>query len=229
MPYYINLSILSNNLNNQHKMPKRRKLLSAEARRILSLCEGRLIKEDDIYREETGRPFFPDSDTDFSISHSGDLAAVSLVRGKNLRTGCDVELVRPRPRAKEIAKNFFSIYERNYIEPDGNFDEMRFFQIWTLKECFVKLCGLSVFDIEHTPSFICDEGQFVFKADVASPISFNLYELSGRECYMLATALEGTEIDQPEIRWFSQDSLDCKSIAKIKAAPSPAETVNPKI
>jgi hypothetical protein len=93
----------------------------------------------------------------------------------------------------------------------------------------LKLRGLSVFDMVDAPSFIC--GQFAFDAAVSSPVSFNLYELSGSagELYILATALEGTEIEQPEIRWFSQDSLVCRSIAKIKAAPNPAETVSPKI
>jgi hypothetical protein len=238
MSYYINLSILSNNLNNQHKRIEYRKLLSAEARRILSLCEGRPIGEDDIDRDAAGRPFFSalnvqSRDTDFSISHSGIFAAVSLVRGKNLRTGCDVELVRPRPRAGEIAQEFFSAPERAYIESGGSFDGARFYQIWTLKECFLKLRGLSVLDMAGAPSFVSGEDQcrFAFGASVSSPLSFNLYELSGGAggMYMLAAAVEGTEAEQPEIRWFSQDSLACKSIAKIKAAPSPAETVSPKI
>ncbi|MDR2702070.1 MAG: 4'-phosphopantetheinyl transferase superfamily protein [Spirochaetaceae bacterium] len=242
MSYYLNLSILSNDddnplLNKQDNLRKteHKKRLSAEARHILSRCEGRPIAEEDIAGDTPwGRPFFPGRDTDFSISHSGNLAAVSLVRGKNQRTGCDVELVRPRPRAKEIAEEFFTAPERGYIESQGRFDGTRFFQIWTLKECFLKLRGLSVFDMPNAPSFICDEGQcrgrFFFSVSGAFPISFNLYELSGAgERYILATALEGTEIEQPEIRWFSQGSADCKSIANIKAAPSPAETVRPKI
>jgi hypothetical protein len=236
MLYYLNLSILSNNLNNRHKRVEHRKLLSYEARRILSLCESRPVTDDDIARDASGRPFFPNVDTDFNISHSGNLTAVSLVRGKNLRTGCDVELVRPRSRAREIAEEFFTAPERKYIESGGSFGGTRFYQIWTLKECFLKLRGLSVFDMAGAPSFICGvepevRGTYFFGAATASPISFNLYELldGADERYMLATAVEGAEVDQPEIRWFSQDFLDCKSIAKIKAAPSPAETVRPKI
>jgi len=235
MSYYINLSILSNNLNNQQKRAERRKLLSAEARRILSLCEGRPITEDNIAREAAGRPFFSNidvqcRDTDFNISHSGDLTVVSLVKGKNLRTGCDVELVRPRLRAKEIAEGFFSAPEREYIESHGRFDEARFYRIWTLKECFLKLRGFSVLDMAGVPSFISGEGAYTFGSAGVSPVSFDLYELTGNgdEHYMLATAIEGIE-EQPEIRWFSQDSLVCKSIAKINAAASPAETVRPKI
>jgi len=201
---------LSNKHDNPHKA-ERRKLLSAEARRILSQLEGRPLAQDDIATDAAGRPFFPNRDTDFSISHSGNLAAVSLTAGKNLRTGCDVELVRPRAKAQAIAEDFFTVPERDYIESDGGFDIIRFYQIWTLKECFLKLRRLSVFDMANVPSFISDKdsSQFAFGADSVSPLLFSLYELSGNagERYMLASAIAGTESEQPEIRWFSQEEL----------------------
>jgi phosphopantetheinyl transferase len=216
MSYYLNLSVLSNNLKNIQNT-EHKKRLSAEARRILSQCESRPLTNEDIAREESGRPFLPGTDTDFSISHSGNLAAVSLVRGKGLRTGCDIELVRPRPKAKEIAEDFFTAPEREYIESGGSFDMTRFYQIWTLKECFLKLKGLSVFDMSGVPSFISgDEATgYTFDAAGVSPISFNLYELTGAgdERYIVATAIAGGEERQPEIRWFSQDSL---AVCKIK-------------
>jgi phosphopantetheinyl transferase len=222
MSYYINLSICHGIYNNLHRS-ERQKNLSAEARRILSMSEGRPITEDDIAREQTGRPFFrsregKDPDTDFSVSHSGALTAVSLVRGKNLRTSCDVERVRPRTGAQEIADFFFTAPERDYIASGGRFDETRFYEIWTLKECFLKLRGLSVFDISSTPSFISGT-EPAFDLTGVSPVMFNLYELTGCERYMLAVAIEpqpgGAGIGQPEIRWFSQDFLACKSIANI--------------
>jgi len=219
MSYYLNLSFLSNKLDYLQKA-ENNKRLSAEARRILSQCEGRIITEADIAREASGRPFLPGSDADFSISHSGNLAAVSLVRGKGLRTGCDAELVRPRAKAREIAEEFFAAPEREYIESGGGFDLRRFYQIWTLKECFLKLRGHSVFDMSGVPSFINDEEpgsrgplREHIKIDAAgvSPVLFNLYEFTGNagERYILATAIAGTDEYQPEIRWFSQGSLGC--------------------
>jgi phosphopantetheinyl transferase len=216
MSYYLNLSVLSNNLKIPQNRAERQKLLSAEARRILSFCEGRPITEADIARERGGRPFFPNREvrggnTDFSISHSGALTAVSLVRGNGLRTGCDVEFVRPRSRTREIAEKLFTATEREYIESGGSFDLTRFYQIWTLKECYIKLKGLSVFDMSGVPSFVCGEGSLLNTC--FEQISFNLYELTGAadERYILATAITGGEERQPEIRWFSQDFLaECK-------------------
>jgi phosphopantetheinyl transferase len=247
MVYYLGLSLLSNKHDNPHKAG-RQKLLSAEARRILSQLEGRPLVQDDIARDAAGRPFFPNRDTDFSISHSGALAAVSLVRGKNLRTGCDVELVRPRAGAPAIAEEFFTAPERDYIESGGSFEETRFYQIWTLKECFLKLRGFSVFDMTDAPSFLISKNQprstrrtydsrntanrrfefwyknqlFLRETPCNSVVNIHLYELTGNtgERYMLATAIAGTETEQPEIRWFSQETLDCRSIANINTAPS---------
>jgi phosphopantetheinyl transferase (holo-ACP synthase) len=221
MSYYLNLSVLSNKHDNPRKAARQR-LLSAEARHILSRYKGRPIAEEDIAREAAGRPFFPDNGMDFSISHSGSLAAVSLVNGggKNPRTGCDVELVRPRARALAIAEEFFTAPEREYIESGGSFDITRFYQIWTLKECFLKLRGLSVFNMPGAPSFVFgeDPSQFALGGMAADfgQVSFSLYELSGStdERYILATAIAGAEAKQPEIRWFSHEALDCRCTAK---------------
>ena len=203
----------------------------AEARRILSRFEGRPLDDSDIARDANGRPFLQQQPqvVDFNIAHSGSLAAVSCVKGPNLRTGCDVERIRPRARAKEIADEYFSIQERNYVSPRGKLDETRFFAIWTLKECFLKLRGFSVFDMAVCPSFIGTQDDFVCSTVGTVPVFFYLYELSGDDHYMLSTALEGEEQQPPEITWFSQESLTCKMTAEIKAAVSPAATVRPKM
>jgi len=221
MSYYIGLSILSNG-EKGHK-----KLLSAEARRILSLLEG---GRREIAIDEHGRPFFPGVEVDFNISHCRYIAAVSLVRGEALRTGCDIEMIRPRAMIGEISETYFSAAERDFIFSQDKLSEERFYKIWTLKECFLKLNGLSVFDMFSCPSFISDEGQLSFCAAVSSPLSFRLYELTDEngEHFILASAIEG-EQREPEIQWFSQLSLTCKMTAEINAAPNPADTVRPKI
>jgi hypothetical protein len=239
MEYYIGLSILStiydtgaaHAIGGLRRRGMERQRFRAESRRILSLLEGRLFDEDEMAKEAQGRPFFPSREVDFNIAHSGLLTAVSYVKGNNLRTGCDVERQRPRAGAGKIAEEFYSAPEKGYVFPEGRFNEARFYEIWTLKECFLKLQGLSVFDMAACPSFIGAQGEFAFGAAASSPLLFCLYELSGRmgERYTLAAALEGVDQPPPEIRWFSHLSLACRKTAEINAAASPAETVRPKI
>jgi phosphopantetheinyl transferase (holo-ACP synthase) len=205
---------------------------------------GRSLSESDIMTEENRRPYFSGGREDFNISHSGALTAVSLVTGEKLRTGCDVELVKPRSGIIRIAEEFFSASERDYVlrHEKTQYDETAFFEIWTLKECFLKLYGLSVFDMKKTPSFVSSNGngRFHFALDYAAerPLTFYLYELKGAsdERYILAAAIEGALRLRPEIRWFSQSvpsasltfpTLPARSIAEINAARSPAETVSP--
>ena len=239
--FSIGLSLLSSNMQ---KEPERKELLSAEGRRILSLLTNGPFANNEIAKDENGRPFFPDRRADFNISHSGAVTAVSLVSGGELQTqrihlhtGCDVQIVKGKANTMKIAESFFSSAERDYIfsQDRSKTAELKFFEIWTLKECFLKLRGLSIFDMAKTPSFICSEGQdrgsYVFGAAVLIPLSFYVYELQSDsgERYVLSVAIEGDEQPRPEIRWFSQSFLPVRSIVEIKAAASPAETVSPKI
>ena len=217
-----------------------------EARRIFSLLIDQPIFDNDILTEDSGRPYFPDKDMDFNISHSSDMVAVSLVSGKDLKTGCDIQFVNKpmasnKARLEKIAMQFFSADEVEYIfskdagcEVAGN---TRFFQIWALKECFIKLRGLSVFDMVSIPSFIrndiCNDGSFsfnfAFEQTGELPLQFYLYEIgSPGNQYILALAIEGEPKPQASIQWFSESVFPISSIVEIKAAQSPMETVNPK-
>ena len=198
---------------NQFKRAERNKVLSTEARRILSILAD--SPTDTIATDENGRPFFHDRSMDFSISHSGAAVAVSLVQGENklgarVRTGCDIQLIRHRENLRDITEEIFCTAERDYIlsQDETQFESTRFFRIWTLKECYIKLRGLSVFDMPKVPSFIsCDAtGRFLFTFDAggSSTLSFYLYELEyAGERYMLATVIEGGRGIRPEICMFS--------------------------
>lgn len=197
-------------------------------RRILGLLDEGHSPE--IGTEPGGRPFFTDRHADFSISHSRSMAAVAYSTEKNretgcpLRTGCDIQHVKPLKDFGEIARLQFSPEEQEYIvTADGPEKIDRFYRIWVLKECFLKACGLSVFDMRTAPSFANAGG---LAAEVNEPLNFFLYELGeGSERYMLAAAR--IYCPPPEFRWFS-DPLPFKSIAAIKAVVNPVNTVSPK-
>ena len=199
-------------------------MLKAESRRILRQLSGKAFADSDILTGENGRPYLPGGGQDFNISHSGNISAVSCVKGENLRTGCDIQLVKARANTLKIAGKFFSPAEKKYIlsNTDDTGSTANFFYVWALKECYIKLRGLSVFDIAQIPSFISESEpggfNFSFGMPSSSPLSFFLYELADVQ-YILAAAIEG-ETNKPEIKWFSQGSLPVRSIAEIKANPA---------
>jgi Phosphopantetheinyl transferase len=79
----------------------------------------------------------------FNWSHSGSCAVVAL--GRHLELGIDVEQRRPRPRALEIAKRYFTAAETSSLAalPVGERDEA-FLQLWTAKEAVLKALGRGI-------------------------------------------------------------------------------------
>ena len=229
-PFYVGLSRVSN--------PG---LLHAAGRQVLALLhEGCFPGEGtaEIGTGPDGRPFFTAGNADFSISHSRSMAAVAYSTAPPLRTGCDIQYVKPLKNMAEIARIQFSPEEQAYIAAASGTEQLdRFYRIWVLKECFLKARGLSVFAMGTAPSFATAEG---LSAAVKVPLHFFLYELGGNafkenggaDRYLLAAAREsggpyGLPLP-PEFRWFSE-TLPLRSLAAIKAVHRPVNTVRPKI
>jgi phosphopantetheinyl transferase (holo-ACP synthase) len=219
------------------KSPGSRELHTC-GRRILELLnEG----TEDIETEPGGRPFFTNHHADFSISHSRNMAAVAYWAEKEaetglpLRTGCDIQYVKPMKNWGEIARRYFSPEEQDYIaaDPGEPAPLEKFYRIWVLKECFLKVRGLSVFDMRTAPSFA---GPDCLIKETNVPFDFFLYELGeaafkeNGERYLLAAARKsgGPYGPSPEFRWFSEP-LPLRSIAAIKAVVNPVNTVSPNI
>jgi phosphopantetheinyl transferase len=234
--FYIGLSLLSN----AERSPAH--ILHSEGRRILNELDGLSAPAEhptkfpakEVKIAEGGRPFFADGHADFSISHSASAAAVSWLSSTQGKfcTGCDLQYMRSLKSINEIAEACFSVQEHEYIL-DHPIEKMkRFYQIWVLKEAWLKFKGLSVFKMQQAPSFAVEKAlNFASIGNDAgsssSPLFF-LYELESS--YMLAAAFETQgKITAPLVRWFSQDSLPLKSLAAVKAVVNPAKTVRPKM
>jgi len=103
-----------------------------------------------------GKPFLdapaPGRSLRFSLTHSADLALVAVSLGREV--GVDVEQVRPRVDLEGFAARYFSPRERDALARFPSSDRLRaFFEIWTLKEAYLKACGdglvraLDAFDV----------------------------------------------------------------------------------
>src|SRR5439155_15428011 len=73
-------------------------------------------------------------------SHTHGLVACAVTRGADV--GLDVERIDRGVDARAIAARYFTEAEATFIEsgPDGD-PQLRFAEVWTLKEAFVKAVG----------------------------------------------------------------------------------------
>jgi 4'-phosphopantetheinyl transferase len=79
----------------------------------------------------------------FNWSHSGGKAVIAVARG--IAPGIDIEQVRPRPRAMELAERFFHPDEIKALRAlDVSKREYRFLELWTGKEAVLKALGRGV-------------------------------------------------------------------------------------
>jgi 4'-phosphopantetheinyl transferase len=94
----------------------------------------------DLVLEKTafGKPFLPRSpDLHFNLSHSGDWACCAI---DSMKLGIDVEKMKPIDM--KIADRFFSEREAAGLFSKPEADRLKcFYDIWTLKESYIKAIG----------------------------------------------------------------------------------------
>ena len=131
------------------------------------------IEEPEILRNSHGKPFFKDlNDFHFNISHSHVLQAVAI---GNCEVGVDIEKIR---KADLRVVKRFTQREREYIlEQDC---DMRFFEVWTKKEAYLKYKGIGIkggldsFSVFGIPEKITDFTQDEYIISVCSNKEFKL-------------------------------------------------------
>lgn len=91
----------------------------------------------------TGKPELSsahESSLTFNLSHTAGFAVCAI--GHHRQVGIDVERIREMEDAPAIARRFFSPDEADAIDRLHGRDRMaRFFELWTLKEAYVKGLG----------------------------------------------------------------------------------------
>lgn len=93
-----------------------------------------------------GRPFIENSNEriklSFNISHTEGLVVIAVAEAEEV--GVDVENVR-HPAPIRIAKRFFSQSESDaLLALEADRQSRRFYEIWTLKESYVKAIGIGL-------------------------------------------------------------------------------------
>lgn len=88
---------------------------------------------------EYGKPYLPDGEIRFNISHSGNWALCAV---SSREVGCDIE--RIRPIKIKTARIFADEEYADILSREGEDQQAVFYRYWTLKECFIKVTGLGL-------------------------------------------------------------------------------------
>lgn len=128
-----------------------------------------------------GKPTLNGGNLEFNISHSGEW--VTVIVGQH-PVGIDVEQIHPIKM--DIARRFFSEQEYADLLMKEKEEQIKyFFDLWTLKESYMKACGKGFAIPLNSISFSLDNGKWLFKDKHSSRQAyFKHYELD--KMYKLA-------------------------------------------
>ena len=127
---------------------------------------------------------------DVSWSHSGDGLLVAL--GAGIEVGVDLERLRPRPRALELAQRFFHAAEAAWLAglPEGVRD-IAFIRLWCAKEAVLKAHGRGLAFGLHKLAFAQRDGALALVAcdsALGAPADWQLREFIPQPGYRAALA-----------------------------------------
>lgn len=134
-----------NILRYKHKSDQNRTLWAEIlARHVIAKKTNQNIESIRIFRTSNGKPYIaPEYNLEFSISHSGIYAALSIGEKAN---GVDIE--RLNRANHEISEHFFTHEEKMLLE-NLNEEEFarKFLCYWTLKESYAKCTGIELMNV----------------------------------------------------------------------------------
>lgn len=173
---------LSEHLNAITNQGKRKASWSAWRLLECALMEAHVPRVPKVAFLDGGKPCFLESDLYFSISHSGNLCAVSL---SDCLTGVDVERVRKTYSPALIRRTLSPAEEACF---DGDFT-----RLWCRKESMAKLTGVG---LTAYPMYLDTvQARYVFSES-------ELCDLSGNEYRICAAFEEGDE----RVKWLHMDT-----------------------
>jgi 4'-phosphopantetheinyl transferase len=127
---------------------------------------------------------------DVSWSHSGDQLLLAL--GEGVAVGADLERMRPRPRALELAQRFFAAGETAWLQAQPDADRAAaFVRLWCAKEAVLKAHGRGIaFGLHRFRIGETDGAMRLLEADPALGAigDWQLHEFSPQPGYHAALA-----------------------------------------
>jgi len=143
---------------------------------------------------EHGRPELADPlhrSLQFNWSHSGDAALITVARG--VAPGIDLERLRPRTHAMQLAQRFFHPEEVAALAAlQASEQERAFLQLWTSKEAVLKAMGRGIaFGLDRLHLAVAPAPARVIWLDGDDPAQWQLHPLPAGASHVASLAWRG--------------------------------------
>lgn len=167
------------------------------SRKIISQKVQIPVKEISFKKTEKGKPYLELHEVEFNLSHSGDWVVFAISQKE---VGIDVEKIKKINY--RIAERFFSKDEFSVLnEKTGKEKQAYFFDLWTLKESYLKLIGTGLTRSLDSFSVIQSKNEFKLKeksSDHPEQVNFIQYEID-RDYKLSVCSYEETFSKKTEI------------------------------
>jgi 4'-phosphopantetheinyl transferase len=152
-------------------------------RKILAGKLGTRPESFKFMKSEKGKPFLSGNPVHFNISHSGEYVVAAFCEDSEV--GADVEKIKPVNF--EIAERFYSESEKKELfSKKGNEKLEYFFDLWTMKESYLKLLGKGLTKPLSTFTISGANGRFHLSNDVDSIQSVHFKQFGIDKGYKLS-------------------------------------------
>lgn len=129
----------------------------------------------------------------FNLSHSSERAVLAVSTMEYI--GVDIESNRKDRRVKKLVDRYFGTEEvKDLLALDESQQQARFYELWTLKEAYIKACGLGLaIPLQQFNYGFPSQQELHLNFDAArqdNESSWQCWQLDGGEGYELALAVK---------------------------------------
>ena len=170
---------------------------------VLSFYVDEILPQEwQFYKNRYGKPYINDFLTkhplQFNLSHTDKMAVMAVTFNNDI--GVDVEYVHRRKNMVELVENYFSPIEVKHLRDlSEDYQRNRFFELWTLKEAYIKACGMGLSIPLNQFSYIfTGQGKIsiLFEPERNDqPEKWQFWHICPNQCHRVSVALKKDKIN----------------------------------
>lgn len=204
------------------KHQKRYLITRALVRTVLSFYSNITPKEWRFSKNQYGKPFIDHLLTDvplyFNVSHTEGMIILAVSLEKEI--GIDIENIDREIDWLQLAKkNFSPIEYEQLLALSTNQQKERFFDLWTLKEAYIKACGMGLsIPLNQFFYFFSAENHVQIAFDARrndAPKHWNLWCIETNDVHKISMAIKNKNTSSP----FDISMYDIIPLLEVKKRP----------